>query len=109
MSGEAIACRCGDGEGAKEPKTKKKRKGADGAGVAAGDAAEAEGEAKEDGKKVKQRYILFVGMFSACHIYVVPTLTSGLGNLKYNTTKETVEKHFSKCGRYSPHPSLATF
>ncbi|KAH9846855.1 hypothetical protein C2E23DRAFT_743270 [Lenzites betulinus] len=75
----------GDGEGAKETKPKKKRKGADGAGVAAGDAAEAEGEAKEDGKKVKQRYILFVG------------------NLKYNTTKETVEKHFSKC---DPPPSV---
>ncbi|KAI0830562.1 hypothetical protein BC628DRAFT_1354570 [Trametes gibbosa] len=73
----------GDGEGAKETKSKKKRKGADGAGVAGGE--EAEYEAKEDGNKVKQRFILFVG------------------NLKYNTTKETVEKHFSKC---DPPPSV---
>ncbi|KAI0778433.1 hypothetical protein BD413DRAFT_465306 [Trametes elegans] len=72
------------GEGAKEQKSKKKRKGEDGAGVVAGDAAE--GEVKEGGKqKVKQRYILFVG------------------NLRYTTTKETVEKHFSKC---DPPPTV---
>ncbi|KAI0639656.1 hypothetical protein C8Q77DRAFT_1152619 [Trametes polyzona] len=73
-----------DGEGAKEQqqKPKKKRKGADGAGVAAGDAGEG---AKQEGKKVKQRYILFVG------------------NLKYTTTKEAVEQHFSKC---DPPPTV---
>ncbi|KAI0375253.1 hypothetical protein BV20DRAFT_960350 [Pilatotrama ljubarskyi] len=74
----------GDAEGAKEQKSKKKRKGADGAGVDTGDAAEGDGQ--EDGKKkVKQRYILFVG------------------NLRYTTTKEAVEKHFSKC---DPPPTV---
>ncbi|KAI0361356.1 hypothetical protein OH77DRAFT_1417595 [Trametes cingulata] len=73
-----------EAEGAKEQKSKKKRKGADGAGVDAGDASE--GDGKEDGKrKAKQRYILFVG------------------NLKYTTTKEAVEKHFSKC---DPPPTV---
>ncbi|KAI0332024.1 hypothetical protein GY45DRAFT_1321573 [Cubamyces sp. BRFM 1775] len=69
-------------EGAKEQKSKK-RKGADGQGVDAGDTAD--GESKGDGKKQKQRYILFVG------------------NLKYTTTKEAVEKHFAKC---DPPPTV---
>ncbi|KAI9060551.1 hypothetical protein FKP32DRAFT_1655868 [Trametes sanguinea] len=73
-----------DGEGAKEKKGKKKRKGADGEGVDAGD--DGEGEGKSGSKKdVKRRYILFVG------------------NLKYTTTKEAVQQHFSKC---DPPPTV---
>ncbi|CDO73473.1 hypothetical protein BN946_scf185013.g108 [Trametes cinnabarina] len=73
-----------DGVGAKEQKAKKKRKGANGEGVDTGD--EAEGESKSSGKKdAKRRYILFVG------------------NLKYTTTKEAVQQHFSKC---DPPPTV---
>ncbi|KAI8980761.1 hypothetical protein BD414DRAFT_493193 [Trametes punicea] len=70
-----------DSEGTKGQKSKKKRKDPKGESVDAGDE-----ESKGDDKKnVKRRYILFVG------------------NLKYTTTKEAVEKHFSKC---DPPPTV---
>ncbi|KAI0652098.1 hypothetical protein C8Q79DRAFT_897876 [Trametes meyenii] len=74
-----------DVDGKQEQQSKKKRKDADGAEVDTGNAAD--GQAKEDSKskKMKQRYILFVG------------------NLKYTTTKGAVEKHFSKC---DPPPTV---
>ncbi|KAI0673386.1 hypothetical protein C8Q78DRAFT_968332 [Trametes maxima] len=74
-----------DGDVKKEQKSAKKQKAADGTGRDTGDAAAEEAKADGEGKKIKQRYILFVG------------------NLKYTTTKEAVEKHFSKC---DPPPTV---
>ncbi|KAI0756756.1 hypothetical protein C8Q80DRAFT_1264775 [Daedaleopsis nitida] len=66
---------------ASKPKEKKKRKDMDGAGV------EVEGgqTTEKAGSEGKQRFILFVG------------------NLKYTTSKEAVEKHFAKC---DPPPTV---
>jgi len=75
-----------DGE---KPKPKKKRKTVDGEGGAVGSSADTvmkSGEqAAETNTKGKQRYILFVG------------------NLKYSTNKEAVEKHFAAC---DPPPTV---
>ncbi|RDX50480.1 hypothetical protein OH76DRAFT_1455356 [Lentinus brumalis] len=69
-----------------QKQAKKKRKGVDGAGVAVdGEAQAEEGGGKKEKASPKQRYILFVG------------------NLKYTTTKEAVEKHFAKC---DPPPTV---
>ncbi|KAI0801021.1 hypothetical protein C8Q74DRAFT_1364672 [Fomes fomentarius] len=65
-------------------KAKKKRKGVDSSGVEVETDESAE-KGKGNSKNGKQRYILFVG------------------NLKYTTTKEAVEKHFSKC---DPPPTV---
>jgi len=72
-----------------KPKQKKKKRrvgdGEDGAAVDGGSDAEA-GEQGGEGKgKAKQRFILFVG------------------NLKYTTSKEVIDKHFSAC---DPPPTV---
>ncbi|EPT04043.1 hypothetical protein FOMPIDRAFT_87560 [Fomitopsis schrenkii] len=74
----------GDGQPKQKQKKKKRRSnGEDGAAVTeGGDAEEPVGEGKE---KAKQRLILFVG------------------NLKYATPKEMIEKHFSAC---DPPPTV---
>ncbi|KAJ3555219.1 hypothetical protein NM688_g2703 [Phlebia brevispora] len=74
----------GQDEGTK--KTKKKRKGAS-VGEDEGTEAVEEGETKSSNKEraKQQRFILFVG------------------NLKYSTTKEAVEAHFSSC---DPPPTV---
>ncbi|TBU39083.1 hypothetical protein BD309DRAFT_929594 [Dichomitus squalens] len=64
---------------APKDKAKKKRKGADGDAVDVGEDAEGAGKTR------KPKFILFVG------------------NLKYTTTKEAVEQHFSKC---DPPPTV---
>ncbi|KAI0734644.1 hypothetical protein C8Q72DRAFT_791904 [Fomitopsis betulina] len=76
----------GDGQ-SKQKQKKKKRKagGEDGAAVTEGDDAEAEGSVGEGKGKGKQRFILFVG------------------NLKYATPKELIEKHFAAC---EPPPTI---
>lgn len=84
-----------EGDTAKQ-KAKKKRKGVDGSGVEVETDESAE-KGKGNSKNGKQRYILFIGMLHLlveCHAsnHII------LGNLKYTTTKEAVEKHFSKCG-----------
>ncbi|OBZ79499.1 hypothetical protein A0H81_00802 [Grifola frondosa] len=92
-SGKQAKRKRGDGDAvdsvAEKPKPKKKRKGGDGKEVsteADEDAAAKAGEkAGKDTTKVKQRYILFVG------------------NLKFTTTKEDVEKHFAQC---DPPPAV---
>lgn len=53
--------------------------------------------AGEESEKTKQRFILFLGMhLSSIHDHVVPHLPSG--NLKYTTTPEVIQTHFSECG-----------
>ncbi|KAH9837006.1 uncharacterized protein C8Q71DRAFT_857333 [Rhodofomes roseus] len=75
-------------DGAKQKQKKKKRRvadGEDGAAVADGIKQEA-GEQDGEGKgKTKQRFILFIG------------------NLKYTTSKEAIDKHFSAC---DPPPTV---
>ncbi|OCH94745.1 hypothetical protein OBBRIDRAFT_788998 [Obba rivulosa] len=66
--------------GADEKQSKTKKKKTSDGKAADPDAPAAEEEGKKANKAaVKQRYILFVG------------------NLKYNTTREAVQEHFSKC------------
>ncbi|PCH33893.1 RNA-binding domain-containing protein [Wolfiporia cocos MD-104 SS10] len=68
-------------------KPKKKRKGVEGNDVSTEEEGDAKAKpvGKETKQSVKQRYILFVG------------------NLKYTTTKEAIQEHFSKC---DPPPSV---
>ncbi|KAK7694973.1 hypothetical protein QCA50_002161 [Cerrena zonata] len=74
-----------------ESKKSKKRKGGDGEGVAVGVSEDGEGASEEKSKKGKkgearqQRFILFVG------------------NLKYTTGREAVQKHFAAC---TPPPNV---
>lgn len=76
-------------EGGEQSKPKKKkRKATDSEGVATGDAATEAGEQPADMEskvKQKQRFILFVG------------------NFKYTTTREAIQKHFAVC---DPPPSI---
>ena len=53
-----------------------------------------------------QRYILFVGMSYPSTITQVslPVTLVVEGNLKYTTTREAIQNHFSQCGAVSPPP-----
>jgi len=55
-----------------------------------------------------QRYILFVGMSYPSTITQVslPVTLVVEGNLKYTTTREAIQNHFSQCGAVSPPPSF---
>ncbi|KIJ65026.1 hypothetical protein HYDPIDRAFT_167349 [Hydnomerulius pinastri MD-312] len=97
-------------DGEPDKQKSKRRKGSAGVVVVAmGQAVEGEGDGKgkEGGRgeeKSKQRFILFLGMISNNVLltfrgfpYTVP------GNLKYTTTLETIQAHFSAC---DPPPTV---
>lgn len=70
----------------------KKRKG--------GNGDEKVGE-KEEKSQGKQRFILFVGMFSEPSYDHLRCLAYIAGNLKYTTSLEAIKEHFAACGMFT--------
>jgi hypothetical protein len=73
-----------------------------------GESGEHESERKDKGSK-QRRYILFIGMsLPSPSSFPQPTASFAItrsfveGNLKYTTTREAIQDHFSQCGAFSP-------
>jgi nucleolar protein 6 len=76
-----------------KPKRKRKKGVDDDEGPEAGSKEAGEGE--EIKSDAKRRFILFVGML---FLYLLTSVHSVPGNLKYTTSVETIKKHFESCG-----------